>query len=1027
MRSAAGALGAVEVVVFSVVNGRSRAGIPSVKVRNVAVDSAEDNCHIGIESRLVCGKESHTCNCLGKRACAGVVEFYELAGGISGLAVHRYVTLVLVGGIACKGDVTAELGVNNCNCSVCAPGTADSGASGHYACVRGELTTVEDCAVNYGVGSALVRALECGDVACSTLIVLGGVDNVDSTVLEEGGIVSTEDEVGVTADEYVLEILTTGEELEGILDTEKLGVLHYESVCLNEECKRSLNLDARIIHSLLGVPVVGDGYVLDSYVICGLSYCNGGGRVGNVAEAAGVGKTVDGVPLDNYFVGSITKTYDIEVRNGNLELFVIVAGSDIKHLNCVSVNFCSVFKSFLNGSEYVIRTAEHGRKTFVRRINEELIYAVLVGSRNCIGNGNHYGGRKTVSFNGEGVEICARGVEAGNGVIVNDELKSVVATLSNYGNGKTAEVELFTYEVKLAEAMVIIYAVAVRVVGNLLNSVEAKLNRLGGVDGYVEGYALVILIRNYHGISAAFCGVNCGGVNGNEVKSEGLGLAVGEGSVKSYAGEVECFTYEIVNLAVCNECEAVLIRLFNYAGKGKCEDILSTAVLTAADNPFTLGNVELNLYYGVAAYSCFELKVVYGTVGSGYGDELHINAAGAVLNEEGKLTVAGNCNLNLGCGVTNLYGLGVINAVIGLVSVSDFRAGNDGEDAVDGVCAKSARRKVGDVERIADLLVSVGDKLKGASVTEEVTVSVVVSRNCGLVANVAIGAKRTGEGGVTCGGTGGLGNVCYVVVAERLTNVGVAVHTVSSLGTGCGSPYGVVLLGELFTTAHTFTGLAAKNEPAPVTFCRNVIALYLTAEGTYCVVFTVGGTGSIDFRLHVPVVNLGVEYFYFLIVAATVSAVYLLKTVGLSLAVSLNENLSFTPEAVSLGINRSCLGVVVIANRTLENGNAGSGTGSSLKLGVEENVLFKLVLVVVFTALALTFNEVVLVRGNVVGIGLAALTLAVYEAMLVRGNVVRIGRATRANAVLKFVLCHCGLPCNVGFLTVFTGISNVTC
>ena len=295
------------------------------------------------------------------------------------------------------------------------------------------------------------------------------------------------------------------------------------------------------------------------------------------------------------------------------------------------------------------------------------------------------------------------------------------------------------------------------------------------------------------------------------------------------------------------------------------------------------------------------------------------------------------------------------------------------------------------------------------------------------------GLKLGYESPVANGGSGSnvflaaVANSVDEVMTERLTNVGVAVHTVSSLGTGCGRPYGVVLLGELFTTAHTFTGLAAKNEPAPVTFCNNVIAFYLTAEGTYRVVFTVGGTGRIDFRLHVPSMNLGVEDFYLFKVAATVSTVYFLKTVGLSLAVSLNENLSFTPEAVSLGINGSCLGVVVIANRTLENGNAGSGTGSSLKLGVEENVLLELVLVVVFTALTLTFNEVMLVR-NVVGINLTALANAVNETVLVRGNVVGIGLAALANAVNEAVLVRgnvvgIGLTAN-GERAVFNGVAE---
>ena len=139
--------------------------------------------------------------------------------------------------------MSIKLAVYNCNSRICAPGSADSGAAESNTCVCGELTAVKDRAVYDSVAGALVGALECCDVACSTLIVLSGIDNVDSTVLEEGGVVSTEDEIGVTGNVYVLEILTSGEELKSILDTKKLRILHYESVSLNKECKSSLDVD----------------------------------------------------------------------------------------------------------------------------------------------------------------------------------------------------------------------------------------------------------------------------------------------------------------------------------------------------------------------------------------------------------------------------------------------------------------------------------------------------------------------------------------------------------------------------------------------------------------------------------------------------------------------------------------------------------------------------------------------------------------------------------------------------------------
>ena len=400
---------------------------------------------------------------------------------------------------------------------------------------------------------------------------------------------------------------------------------------------------------------------------------------------------------------------------------------------------------------------------------------------------------------------------------------------------------------------------------------------------------------------------------------------------------------------------------------------------------------------------CVEGEVVFSGVTCGVGAPvvlgvvpLEVVASAHVLNKEGTVASVGE-SPGLVCAV-------LVERSIGICE-SENVAGERGE-GVGTVCINGNNEDLGIgyvsevICGVINALVVMGRNLNGR---KKLAVSGCADKN------KVTGLKLGYESPVIAGSGSNvlltaMANAVDEVMAERLTNVGVAVHTESSLGTGCGSPYGVVLNGELFTALHTSAGVAAGEIPVVVALGIPGVGLFLTAEGTYCIVFTVGGTGRIDFLLHVPVVNLGVEDFYLFEAAAAVSAIYLLKTVGLGLAVSLSENLSFTPEAVSLGINGSYLGVVVIANRTLENGNAGGGTGSSLKLGMIDDVLFKLVLVVVFTALTLAVNEVVLVRGNVVGIGLTALTLAVYEAVLVRRNVVRIGRAALTLAVNEVVL-----------------------
>ena len=65
---------------------------------------------------------------------------------------------------------------------------------------------------------------------------------------------------------------------------------------------------------------------------------------------------------------------------------------------------------------------------------------------------------------------------------------------------------------------------------------------------------------------------------------------------------------------------------------------------------------------------------------------------------------------------------------------------------------------------------------------------------------------------------------------------------------------------------------------------------------------------------------------------------------------------------------------------------------TALALAFNEVMLMRWIVVrISLTALALAFNEVVLVRRIVVGIGFTALALTVNEVMLVRGIVVRIG------------------------------------
>ena len=580
--SAGGAFSTIEVVVGSIINlNLTGGGIPRIKIGYLTIDSAKDGCEVKVKSSFLSGKHLHTCNSLGKSTCTSVTKLYELNGCIGGMdTIHRDVTKVLVvrGIITLNGNVSAKLGVDNCNCSICTPCTADSGATKSYALISSELTAIEDSTVNDSIVSALVRALECCDVACSTLIVLYGIDNVDSTVLEECGIVSTEDEVGVTGNKYILKILTACEELESILNTEKSAVLHYESVSLNKECKTSLNSKACCIHSILAVPVVGNGNVLDSYVVCRLSYSNSLSRVGSMSKSACVNKAVERIPLDNYLIGSIAPTDNVEIRNFDLKLFLVKTGSDVKLLNCVLINLCCIIKRALNSLECMVRTAESTCKTFVCRVNKKLVYTILIRSRLAICNVNLYLCRNVIRRDSKYVVISVGRIKSGDFIIGNGELMSSLAALTDYENGKTVGGKLVTNEVNFLPAVVVIETIAITgVVRKLFNCVKAKLDCFGSIYVNTVLDRLVILISNGDSIYTGDAHINLRCINSYICKVKTIGLAVREGCVKLKTGKVKLVAYKVVDLTCSNKLKAVLRSDLNQARKFKIVYVNSTA------------------------------------------------------------------------------------------------------------------------------------------------------------------------------------------------------------------------------------------------------------------------------------------------------------------------------------------------------------------------------------------------------------------------------------------------------------------
>ena len=274
-------------VLFVIYNNFGGLGVPWVKVGNSAVGCTKDNCKVSVVCCLVGCEHCHTGNCFGNGTCACVVVLNKLNSFVSWVnTVHGDVSLVFVVClvVAINGDVFAKFGVDNCNCSVCAPSTADCCFACHYAFVSGKLTTIEDCAVYDSIVCTLVGALESCDVACCAGVILACVNHVDCAVFEVACAVCTEDKVGVAGDEHLFEVVTTCEQLECILDCKETTVLHCEHVCLNEQCKVTFDCKSCFVKSCLTVPVVGDCNTFDNAVYGLFTYCYCCGGVGCVSE-----------------------------------------------------------------------------------------------------------------------------------------------------------------------------------------------------------------------------------------------------------------------------------------------------------------------------------------------------------------------------------------------------------------------------------------------------------------------------------------------------------------------------------------------------------------------------------------------------------------------------------------------------------------------------------------------------------------------------------------------------------------------
>ena len=601
--------------------------------------------------------------------------------------------------------MSVDVTVDKSNCSILAPGTSYSGvAVSNYLFISGELTAVEYCTVYYRVSITLVHTLEGGDVAAVGLTV---VDRVDLAVYEESGVVSTEDEVGSTCNVAVLYVLTAKEELYGILITEKAGVSENEAVSLNEECKSSVLSIACaeiLVEHLDRVPIVGDGDILNNTVNCGISYCYGCGRVGNLLEAARIGNAVERIPLDH---GNVrTCALNSKVRNSDLKLFCIFACTNLDYLLSITVSLREEVECLLYSGEYVVAVDYCAYLTGVSLIYLSHIYAVNNGSL-CTYYVNGHVCRYTlaclvlVSY-GKRLSTCCRRIEAADSVVIDREFKGFLTALCNNGNRETVERKLLTERVGFLEAVVEVYAITCRVRGYLLGSVEAELELGGLIYLHLEGDGSVFLIGYGNLVHACLGHIYLGGIYGNERKVKGIGLSVLEYCIELKRGKVEVGIADEIYLTGIYKLKAALIGYGNAAAELEIEDVDSTAL--ACDSPFALGNVYLDLDNGATAVNSCELDLLRGSVGSSDNYVLSRGTAGAVLNKEGKLTGTGNVDLHTRGLATYLNRLGVLCTLVGSGSGSYLGGGKDNELAVYVILCTCTGLKLTDVEQVADVL-----------------------------------------------------------------------------------------------------------------------------------------------------------------------------------------------------------------------------------------------------------------------------------------------------------------------------------
>ena len=551
-----------------------------------------------------------------------------------------------------------------------APRSADCGVriSNHVA-VCGEVTLIEDRTVGYGITGVLVHTLEGGDIAAVGAAV---AYRVDLTVVEESGIVSTEDEVGGSCDVAVFNVLTAKEELNGILIAEKVGVFKNESVCLYEKCKRSVLgvVSAEVgVEYVNGVPVVGEGDILNGTANCTLSDRYGSGGVGNLYVSGCIGNAVKRVPLNGGKVAACA-LYG-EVGDSDLKLFDILTCADLNELlSCGLAYLSEEVECLLYGIEGVIAVNDCTYGAGIILIDLSHIHAVNDGGGgiNYVDGHGCRNGLAGLVLVGYGESLCACGcrIKAGYGIACFKEGKLLLSVGGDDSNRETLKGKLLAYRIDLLEAIVEVNAVARGVGGVLYGGVEAKLHLAGLVYVNGEGDGGVILVAEGHGIGSRLGHINGGGINGHVGYKESLGLAAIEYRIQADTGKIKVRVKEEIGVAGGEKLKSALLACGNDAVKLKKEYVNGTA--GALYSPYACGNLKAYLYNGAALVIAGKLDRVLGSVGCNENYLLSGSAARAVLNEHGERAVTGYVDLDSGGAGAKLYGLGILNALEGLGS-----------------------------------------------------------------------------------------------------------------------------------------------------------------------------------------------------------------------------------------------------------------------------------------------------------------------------------------------------------------------